>query len=107
APYAAGAAVRGQAEMDQLHSLCALATWRIARGDYRYAEAAIRRLRNAVVAGLPADDSIAVTQYTALCAALLEATRATSRRLPEARTKLEHADSAARTFIVGQSLAAN
>jgi hypothetical protein len=27
--------------------------------------------------------------------------------LPEARAKLEHADTAARTFIVGQSLAAN
>jgi hypothetical protein len=107
APHAAGAGARGEAGMNQLHSLCALATWRVVRGDYRFAEAAIRRLRTAAVGGLPPDDSIAVTQYTTLCAALLEATRATDLHLPEARAKLEHADTVARTFIVGQSLAAN
>jgi hypothetical protein len=46
-------------------------------------------------------------QYTTLCAALLEATWAADLRLPEARAKLEHADTVARTFIAGQSLAAN
>jgi TolB-like protein len=107
APHAAGVATQGEAGMTHLHSLCALAIWKVARGDYRYAEAAIRQLRTAAVAGLPADDSIAVTQYTTLCAALLEATRASDLRLPEARAKLEHADTVARTFIVGQSLAAN
>jgi hypothetical protein len=61
----------------------------------------------AAVAGLPPDDSIAVAQYATLCAALLDAVRATQLHLPEARAKLAQADSAARTFIVGQSLAAN
>ena len=90
-----------------MQSLCAQATGRLAQLDHRYAAAAIRRLRDLAVAGLPADDSIAVTQYAALCAALLDAVRATQLHLPEARAKLEQADSAARTFIVGQSLAAN
>jgi len=107
APHANGAISPGEAGMEQLHSLCALATWRQARGEYHYAEAAVRRLRTAAVAGLPADDSIAVTQYTALCAALLDAVSATELKLPEAAAKLERADSAARSFIVGQSLAAN
>ena len=48
------------------------------------ADAAVRRLRTAAVAGLPADDSIAVTQYTALCAALLDAVSATELKLTEA-----------------------
>jgi tetratricopeptide (TPR) repeat protein len=106
APYAAGTAVRGEAAVRQLESLCVVATWRAARGDYRYSEAAIRRLRGVRVSGpLPHDSPIAVTQYTALCAALLEADRATALRLREARSKLEDADAAARTFIYMPSLA--
>ena len=106
APYAAGTATRGEPARRQLESLCVLATWRAARGDYRYARAAIRRLRGTRVSGvLPHDSPIAVTQYTELCATLLEATRATALRLPEARGKLEQADAAARTFIYMPSLA--
>jgi hypothetical protein len=60
-----------------------------------------------VVNGLPESDSIAVSQYAALCAALLEATRAQALHLPNARTALALADTAARTYDVGQSLAAN
>jgi eukaryotic-like serine/threonine-protein kinase len=106
-PLAKGDIAPGEASMDQLQSLCALATWSQARGEYRYADTAVRRLRTAAVAGLPADDSIAVTQYTTLCAALLDAVSATELQSIEAPAKLERADSAARSFIVGQSLAAN
>ena len=105
--YAAPSSASGEAAQNQLQSVCALATWRLARGDYRYAEAAIRRLRGTVVTGLPPGDSIAVSQYTALCAALLEASRAEALHLPNARTALELADTAARTYDVGASLGAN
>jgi hypothetical protein len=46
-------------------------------------------------------------QYAALCAALLEATRSAALHLPNARSALEQADSAARVYDVGQSLGAN
>jgi len=97
----------GEAGLDQMHSLCGQAIVKLAQGDHRYAAAASQRLRVVAVAGLPVDDSIAVTQYAMLCAALLDAVRTTQLHLPEARAKLEQADSAARTFIVGQGLAAN
>jgi len=106
-PIAAPAAVRGQALQEQLQSLCALATWRLAHGDERYAETAVRRLRRAAVVGLPRDDSVAVAGYKALCAALLEASRATALRLPDARVALERADSAALRYNVGESMGAN
>ncbi len=93
--------------MNRLHSLCAVATWTAARRDGRFAEPAIRRLRSAAVAGLPGDDSVAVTQYGALCAALLDAIRSASLRLPDASSQLERADTAARTYPVGQSLGSN
>jgi hypothetical protein len=105
--YAAPSSASGEAAQNQLQSVCALATWRLARGDYRYAEAAIRRLRGTVVTGLPPGDSIAVSQYTALCAALLQASRAQALHLPSAQTALELADTAARTYDVGASLGAN
>ncbi len=105
-PYATRTAVHGEAARRQLESLCVLTTWRAAHGDFEHVEGAVRRLRRTWVTGpLPHDSPIAVTQYTELCAALLEATRATALRLPEARSKLEQADAAARTFIYLPSLA--
>ena len=106
-PYPAAGPARGQAGMDQSHGVCTLATWHIARGDYPRGEKEIEWLRNAVVRGMPGDDSIPVEQYRVLCLALLEATWAHTHRRPDARAKLEWADSAARIFRVGQSLAAN
>ncbi len=105
--YAGPSAASGEAAQNQIQSVCALATWRLARGDNRDAEAAIRRLRGTVVTGLATGDSIAVSQYTALCAALLEASRAEALHLPNARAALELADTAARTYDVGASLGAN
>ncbi|HEV2085661.1 MAG TPA: hypothetical protein VGR09_11300, partial [Gemmatimonadales bacterium] len=57
APHAAGTATRGEPARRQLESLCVLATWRAARGDYRYAGAAIRRLRATRVSGVLPHDS--------------------------------------------------
>jgi hypothetical protein len=107
APSAANLTARGEAQQNHLQSLCTLATWHLAHGEYRYAEGAVRQLRSSVVIGLPPSDSTAVTQYTALCAALLEAARAAALHLPNARTALESADTAARAYDVGQSLGAN
>ncbi len=106
-PYANGRAVRGERARTKLNSLCVLATWRAAHSDYQYAEVAIQRLRAARVAGLPSNDSIALTWYITVCAALLDASRATMLHLPVARVKLERADAAARTFISVSSLAPN
>jgi serine/threonine-protein kinase len=100
-------AVGADEVQNKLLSLCVLATWRVAHGDYQYAEAAIRRLRGARVVGLHSNDSVALAQYTAVCAALLDASRATALRLPDAWTKLVQADAAARTFIFVSSLAPN
>ncbi|HEX5574479.1 MAG TPA: serine/threonine-protein kinase, partial [Gemmatimonadales bacterium] len=97
----------GEAGQNQVQGLCALATWRLVQGDYGYADAAVRRLRRTVVTGLAPSDSIAVSQYTTLCTALLEASRAEALHLRSARASLERADTAAKSYYVGQSLGAN
>jgi hypothetical protein len=107
APSAAGTAVRDDAGLQRLVNLCSVATWRLARGDYRYAEAAIPRLRGVHVAGLSSRDSTVITDHSTLCAALLEATRATALHLPEARSDLEHADAAARSIVLELGIPAN
>ncbi|HET9294473.1 MAG TPA: serine/threonine-protein kinase [Gemmatimonadales bacterium] len=91
----------------QLQSLCALATWRAARGDYAYTEIAVRRLRSAVIRGLPPDDSVAVANFRTLCVALLDATRATALHLVGAPGALDRADTAALTYNVGVSMPPN
>jgi tRNA A-37 threonylcarbamoyl transferase component Bud32 len=98
---------RGEAQQRHIQSLCTLAAWRLAHGDVRYAESAAGRLESAVIAGLPPSDSVPVAQAALACAALLEATRASTLRLPNARAALERADSLVRTYYVGQSLGAN
>jgi hypothetical protein len=98
APAARGVSLTGDEARDQLEARCVVATWRAARGDYTYADAAIRRLREARVRGLHGVDSVTVDGFRRLCAALLAATRATALRLPDARRKLEQADAASRNF---------
>ena len=95
---ARGASLTGNDARDQLEARCVVATWRAARGDYAYADAAVRRLRDARVRGLHGIDSVTVEGFRSLCAALLDATRATALRLPNARQKLEQADAASRNF---------
>ena len=53
---------------------------------------------SARVRGLHGVDSITLGGFTSLCAALLDATRATALRLPDARRKLEQADAASRNY---------
>ena len=106
-PYASLRSARGEAGQNQLQSLCALATWRLARGDYRYAEAAIRRLRGTVVTGLPRaiqSPSANTRHYAPRCSRPLGPRHSACPTLGAA---LELADTAARTYDVGQSLAAN
>jgi tetratricopeptide (TPR) repeat protein len=100
APYASPVSFSGEEGKHRLENLIALAEWRVARGDYGYAQVAAMRLRTARLVGLPANDSIELTYYATLCASLLEAASATALRLPEARTKLEQADAAARTYVI-------
>jgi Protein kinase domain len=83
---------------EQYHAICALAHWRLARGDTRDAQSAIRRLRAAIVPGLSGDDSTSFVAYVALCAALLDATRSALLHLPESGRSLKNADSLARTW---------
>ena len=103
----ASGADSGLALQQKVQSLCALATWRAAIGDYAYAELAIRQLVGTPVLGLPPDDSLAVSNYRTLCAALLAATRSSALDLPDAPIALDRADRAALTFSVGESMAAN
>jgi protein kinase-like protein len=98
APLARGPSLTGNGARDQLEARCVVATWRAARGDYAYADAAVRRLTEARVRGLHGVDSVTVDGFRRLCAALLDATRATALRLPDSRQKLEQADAASRNF---------
>jgi TolB-like protein len=99
-PDGKNARFAGATGAKRLGGLIALAEWRAARGDYAFAETAGRRLRTARIAGRPVNDSIELTHYASLNSSLLEATRATALRLPEASAMLEQADSAARTHVI-------
>jgi TolB-like protein/tetratricopeptide (TPR) repeat protein len=103
----ASGADSGLALQRKVQSLCALATWRAALGDYAYADRAIRQLVGTAVVGLPPDDSLAVSNYRTLCVALLGATRSSALNLPDAPAALDRADRAALTFNVGESMGAN
>ena len=79
--------------------VCTLAHLRVARGDYAAAEAAAARLRAARIPGLRGADSASFTNYPKLCAALLEAARASGLGSPDAHDRLVEADSLARDFV--------
>jgi serine/threonine-protein kinase len=100
APLARGVSQVGDAARDQLEARCVVATWRGAHGDWTYAAPAIGRLRGARVRGLHGVDSTMLYRYTTLCAALLDAERATALRLSDARRKLDSADVASRAFEI-------
>ncbi|MBA3658990.1 MAG: hypothetical protein H0W67_05275, partial [Gemmatimonadales bacterium] len=95
---ARGVSMSGDAARDQLEARCVLATWRAAHGDYDYAAATVRQLRTARVRGLHGADSLTLEGFTTLCAALLEARRATALRLADARATLHAADAASQRF---------
>jgi eukaryotic-like serine/threonine-protein kinase len=112
-PFEAAVAPRGESGRRQIQATCALGAWHAAHGDYGSAETAIRRLRAATETGVPTNDSLpprrdgAAGQMATLCSALLEATRSTALRLPDARSKLAQADLAARTHTHWSPMGAN
>ncbi len=95
-PFADAPTVPGPSAEPQYYDLCSVARWRVAHGDYAAAYAASRRLRAAKVSGLAPYESGRFVRVTTLCAALLDAERATALRLPEAGERLVFADSLAR-----------
>ena len=99
-PLARGQSLQGDEARNRLEALCVAATWRAAHGDWPYATSAIRRLRDTRARGLHQVDSTTLVRYTTLCAALVEADRATTLGLPDARSKLDSADGASRTLEV-------
>ena len=99
-PLARGVSLIGDAARDQLEARCVVATWRAAHGDWAYTAPAIGRLRGGRVRGLHGVDSTMLYRYTTLCAALLDAERATALGLPDARSKLDSADVASRVFEI-------
>jgi tetratricopeptide (TPR) repeat protein len=107
APFAATAARTGRAGRLRNTAICALGAWHAARGDYRYVEAAIRKLRAASDTRGAAHDSLPPDHSAVLCAALLEATRASALHLPDVWNKLTKADIAARTYLGSAPLGAN
>lgn len=94
--FADAPTVPGPSAEPQYYDLCSVARWRVAHGDFAAAYAASRRLRAARVSGLAPYESGRFGRVTTLCAALLDAERATALRLPEARERLVFADSLAR-----------
>ncbi len=99
APLADSAPVPGEGALPQLYDICALGTWRAARGDHQYAAAAGRRLRTARPAVGTPEDSATFSRYADLCATLLEAMHASGRQARNARALLAEADSLARENI--------
>jgi TolB-like protein len=79
--------------------VCTVARWRVAAGDPRAAEPAIAHLRAATYAGAAPATAVAAARVGAMCAAVLEAQRATALGLPDARVAVATADSLARTWV--------
>jgi hypothetical protein len=95
-PLADRPALDGPSAEPQYYDLCSVARWRVAHGDFAAAEAASKRLRAANVSGLGAYESGRLGRIASLCAALLDAERATGLRLPDAERRLVVADSLSR-----------
>jgi hypothetical protein len=83
----------------QYFDVCTVGQWRAAHGDLRAANEAIKRLRAATLSGVPADSLAKFRRMVSLCAALLDAARATRSGSADARTTLALADSLARASV--------
>ena len=97
ARWADAPTMEGSAARPQYQDICTVGQWRAAHGDMAAANTASRRLRAAGLARLTANDSVG--RVLSLCAALLDASRATALALPDARARLLVADSLARASI--------
>jgi hypothetical protein len=95
---AAAPPVDGPNALVQNLDVCIVARWRAAQGDFSGTEAASRRLRSATLYGVTGYNPTAYLQIFSLCAALLDAERASRLALPDATARLMLADSLSRTF---------
>jgi TolB-like protein len=98
---------QGEAARERRQAACISAHWRAVHADYTGVQAAATRLRAAAAAGLGSSGGVPSVHYATLCAALLDAMRATAFHLPDAKAKLAEADEAARTYILIPDLGAN
>ena len=89
----------GMSAQPQYFDVCTGAQWRAAHGDVAAVGAAVKRLRGATISGVTADSAAKFSRVVALCAAVLEASRATTLGVSDARGKLALADSLARASI--------
>jgi DNA-binding SARP family transcriptional activator/tRNA A-37 threonylcarbamoyl transferase component Bud32 len=91
--------MKGLDARSQYFDVCAVGQWRAAHGDVVAANEAIARLRAATVSGLEPDSLAKFDRVMSLCAVLLDASRATIQRSPDARARLALADSLARASV--------
>ena len=94
-----GPLVSGRALRSQYADVCALGLWRAGHAEFAAAKSAGDRLRAAHMAGLHGDDSASAEHYPELCAALIDASRASGQSWPDALASITLADSLARDFI--------
>jgi hypothetical protein len=94
----------GTDRIAQYDDICLVQQWRLAHGELGEAQAAIGRLRAAVVPGLRAADSASVTARASSCASLLEAWLATASRQPDAAVLVARLDSLSRRTMSLESL---
>ena len=99
APFSDARSTEGVERRAHYRDVCVIARWQLAHGNPEMADAAIARLRSATFRGLSALDSIRSQHHAVLCAALLEAERSVTRRLPDALPSVALADSLARTWV--------
>ncbi len=97
-PFADGPSAAGPSAEPQYYDLCSVSRWRVAHADFGAADAASKRLRAAKVAGLGTYEAGRFARIALLCAALLDAERATGLRLPDAERRLVVADSLSRAM---------
>jgi len=91
--------VNGVSAQPQYFDVCTVAQWRAAHGDVVGVGAALKRLHGATISGVTADSAAKFGRVMSLCAALLEASRATTLGSSDARGMLAMADSLARASI--------
>jgi tRNA A-37 threonylcarbamoyl transferase component Bud32/tetratricopeptide (TPR) repeat protein len=93
--------------LSQYRNICVLQQWRLAHGDPRTTPAAIDKLRGAVGAGLPPQDSAAVVSEGSLCAMMLEAWLASATGRADARGLVNRLDLLLRTGPHGATEVSN
>jgi hypothetical protein len=102
--FADGPRAEGRPALAQDLDLCAVTRWNLTHRDTAGAAAASRRLRSARLQGLIGVDTAAFRHVLDICAALIDAERASLLASPDARTRLAVADSLVRTFALANDV---